>query len=79
MTLSIGFYDFIILCHFSRSAHGPTFFGSCGSFPLESQFVILGGDVDMVAGFEFAFEQLRRERIEQMFLNRAFERVRANS
>ena len=47
------------------------------SFPLESQFLILRTDFDLVARFELTGQQLRRERVKQMFLDRALERTRA--
>jgi hypothetical protein len=40
------------------------------SLRFERQTSAVRADLDFIAGFEFAFEQLRRERIEQMFLNR---------
>jgi hypothetical protein len=40
-------------------------------FPLKYQFIILHRHFDFIAGFEFASEQLRGERVEQMFLNRS--------
>jgi hypothetical protein len=43
------------------------------------QFPILRADFDPVTGFEFTRQQLRRERVEQVFLNRALERARAGN
>ena len=47
------------------------------SLRLEYQFLPIRSDLDFVARLEFSSQQLRRERVEQMFLNRAFERARA--
>jgi hypothetical protein len=38
---------------------------------LENQRIVLRADFNLFAGFEFTFEQLSRERVEQVFLNRA--------
>ncbi len=46
------------------------------SFLRKSQFPIIRTDFHFLAGFEFAFEQLRRERVEQMFLDGALQRTR---
>jgi hypothetical protein len=47
----------------------------CVSFPLEPQFFVLRTDFDLIARLEFAHRQLRRERGEQVFLDRALRRA----
>jgi hypothetical protein len=44
---------------------------NCGLFPLENQFAILRADFDFFSWLELPSQQLRRERVEQVFLNRA--------
>jgi hypothetical protein len=43
---------------------------------LKYRFIAVRADFDAVAGLEFTGEQLRRERVKQVFLNRALERAR---
>jgi hypothetical protein len=45
-------------------------------FLLENQRIVFRTDPDFIAGLEFTFEQLRRERVEQVFLNRASQGTR---
>jgi hypothetical protein len=43
---------------------------------LDYQRIVLRADFNLFAGFEFTFEQLSRERVERMFLNRASQGAR---
>ena len=49
----------------------------CNSCRFENQFAVLRCRFDAITRLEAAFEQLRRERIEQVLLDRALERTRA--
>ncbi len=44
---------------------------------MEHKFFAVHADFDFVVGLKLPRQQLRRERVEQMFLNRAFERAGA--
>lgn len=43
------------------------------SLLLKNQFIVLRRHLDFIPRLEFAGQQLRRERVEQMFLDGAFE------
>ena len=48
-----------------------------GLFPLEDQFPILRADFNSFTRLKLPRQQFRRERVEQVFLNRVFERASA--
>ena len=49
----------------------------CGSISAGKPVRRFGSHLDFIARLEFAFEQFHGERVEQVFLHRAFERARA--
>jgi beta-galactosidase len=59
---------------------GIDYLGEANAWPNRASgagLLDLCGDLDLVARLEFTRQQLGRERVEQMFLNRALERARA--